>query len=185
MTIDSMDRHKGGTYICSANNGVGNTASTQVNLHVLCEYRKVFVCCYCIFFHVCNQWFVSLNCIWWVGVTKRNCQSISKSNSRNFVFRYTRDQWKSSIRVFCFVWDVLNFIGIYVWGLVLSVNVYLKVTLFRKRKRQTERMLKVLSNFVVIEWVEWLNIIWLIVCYKYSQYVDDTIPVCIYLLFVW
>lgn len=37
MTIDSMDRHKGGTYICSANNGVGQAASTQVNLHVLCE----------------------------------------------------------------------------------------------------------------------------------------------------
>ncbi|KAG4075949.1 hypothetical protein HA402_003775 [Bradysia odoriphaga] len=35
MTIDSMDRHKGGTYICSANNGVGQAASTQVNLHVL------------------------------------------------------------------------------------------------------------------------------------------------------
>ncbi|KAJ6637933.1 Neuronal growth regulator 1 [Pseudolycoriella hygida] len=37
MTIEAMDRHKGGTYICTADNGVGEAATTQVNLHVLCE----------------------------------------------------------------------------------------------------------------------------------------------------
>lgn len=35
--IENMDRHKGGTYICTANNGVGQTASSQIALHVLCE----------------------------------------------------------------------------------------------------------------------------------------------------
>ncbi|KAG5679680.1 hypothetical protein PVAND_009234 [Polypedilum vanderplanki] len=33
--IENMDRHKGGTYICTANNGVGQTASSQIALHVL------------------------------------------------------------------------------------------------------------------------------------------------------
>lgn len=37
LLIESMDRHKGGTYICTANNGVGQPASTQVVLHVLCK----------------------------------------------------------------------------------------------------------------------------------------------------
>lgn len=36
--IENMDRHKGGTYICTASNGVGQTASSQILLHVLCEY---------------------------------------------------------------------------------------------------------------------------------------------------
>lgn len=35
--IENMDRHKGGTYICTANNGVGQTASSQIALHVLCK----------------------------------------------------------------------------------------------------------------------------------------------------
>lgn len=39
LLIDGMDRHKGGTYICTANNGVGQSASTQVVLHVLCKYN--------------------------------------------------------------------------------------------------------------------------------------------------
>lgn len=37
-TIENMDRHKGGTYICTASNGVGQTATSQILLHVLCEY---------------------------------------------------------------------------------------------------------------------------------------------------
>lgn len=37
LTIESMDRHKGGTYVCTANNGVGKPASSQVLLHVLCK----------------------------------------------------------------------------------------------------------------------------------------------------
>lgn len=36
--IENMDRHKGGTYICTANNGVGQVATSQIILHVLCEY---------------------------------------------------------------------------------------------------------------------------------------------------
>jgi hypothetical protein len=36
--IENMDRHKGGTYICTANNGVGQVATSQIVLHVLCEY---------------------------------------------------------------------------------------------------------------------------------------------------
>jgi hypothetical protein len=35
--IENMDRFKGGTYICTANNGVGQTASSQIALHVLCK----------------------------------------------------------------------------------------------------------------------------------------------------
>ncbi|XP_031632888.1 limbic system-associated membrane protein isoform X2 [Contarinia nasturtii] len=35
LLIENMDRHKGGTYICTANNGVGQAASAQVVLHVL------------------------------------------------------------------------------------------------------------------------------------------------------
>ncbi|XP_059612214.1 neural cell adhesion molecule 2-like [Phlebotomus argentipes] len=35
LTIENMDRHKGGTYICTANNGVGQAATSQVLLHVL------------------------------------------------------------------------------------------------------------------------------------------------------
>ncbi|XP_029726433.1 hemicentin-1 isoform X2 [Aedes albopictus] len=34
-TIENMDRHKGGTYICTANNGVGQVATSQIILHVL------------------------------------------------------------------------------------------------------------------------------------------------------
>lgn len=34
--IEKMDRHKGGVYICTANNGVGHAIS-QINLHVLCK----------------------------------------------------------------------------------------------------------------------------------------------------
>jgi hypothetical protein len=37
LSIENMDRHKGGVYICQANNGVGKPASSQVVLHVLCE----------------------------------------------------------------------------------------------------------------------------------------------------
>lgn len=37
LTIESMDRHKGGLYICTASNGVGLAAITQVNVHVLCK----------------------------------------------------------------------------------------------------------------------------------------------------
>uniref|UniRef100_A0A182NRD8 Ig-like domain-containing protein n=1 Tax=Anopheles dirus TaxID=7168 RepID=A0A182NRD8_9DIPT len=36
--IENMDRHKGGTYICTANNGVGQVATSQIILHVLCKY---------------------------------------------------------------------------------------------------------------------------------------------------
>lgn len=39
LTIESMDRHKGGTYVCTANNGVGKPASSQVLLHVLCKSK--------------------------------------------------------------------------------------------------------------------------------------------------
>lgn len=39
LTVESMDRHKGGVYICTANNGVGKPASSQVVLHVLCELK--------------------------------------------------------------------------------------------------------------------------------------------------
>lgn len=35
--IENMDRHKGGTYICTANNGVGQVATSQIILHVLCK----------------------------------------------------------------------------------------------------------------------------------------------------
>ncbi|XP_070493766.1 protein amalgam isoform X3 [Chironomus tepperi] len=35
LSIENMDRHKGGIYICTANNGVGKPASSQVVLHVL------------------------------------------------------------------------------------------------------------------------------------------------------
>lgn len=37
LSIESMDRHKGGVYICSADNGVGKPAQSQVDLHVLCK----------------------------------------------------------------------------------------------------------------------------------------------------
>lgn len=37
LSIEAMDRHKGGVYICTANNNVGKPASSQVVLHVLCE----------------------------------------------------------------------------------------------------------------------------------------------------
>lgn len=37
LSIENMDRHKGGVYICTATNGVGKAASSQVVLHVLCE----------------------------------------------------------------------------------------------------------------------------------------------------
>ena len=37
LSIESMDRHKGGVYICSADNGVGKPAQSQVVLHVLCK----------------------------------------------------------------------------------------------------------------------------------------------------
>lgn len=40
--IENMDRHKGGTYICTANNGVGQTASSQIALHVLCKFKFNF-----------------------------------------------------------------------------------------------------------------------------------------------
>lgn len=39
LTIEDADRHKGGVYVCVANNGVGQPATGQVVLHVLCKYR--------------------------------------------------------------------------------------------------------------------------------------------------
>lgn len=39
--IEKMDRHKGGVYICTANNGVGHIAMSQINLHVLCKLDVV------------------------------------------------------------------------------------------------------------------------------------------------
>lgn len=39
LSIDNMDRHKGGVYICTATNGVGKAASSQVVLHVLCKFQ--------------------------------------------------------------------------------------------------------------------------------------------------
>uniref|UniRef100_B3P5X2 GG12092 n=1 Tax=Drosophila erecta TaxID=7220 RepID=B3P5X2_DROER len=38
LSIENVDRHKGGVYICTANNRVGQPASSQVVLHVLCKY---------------------------------------------------------------------------------------------------------------------------------------------------
>ncbi|CAO1421392.1 unnamed protein product [Diamesa tonsa] len=35
LSVENMDRHKGGVYICTATNGVGKAASSQVILHVL------------------------------------------------------------------------------------------------------------------------------------------------------
>ncbi|KAL5274713.1 LSAMP.2 family protein [Megaselia abdita] len=35
LHIDNADRHKGGVYICMANNGIGQPASAQVTLKVL------------------------------------------------------------------------------------------------------------------------------------------------------
>lgn len=43
LSIENVDRHKGGVYICTANNGVGQPASSQVVLHVLCKYMKMTV----------------------------------------------------------------------------------------------------------------------------------------------
>jgi hypothetical protein len=37
LSIEAMDRHKGGVYICSADNSVGKPAQSQVVLHVLCK----------------------------------------------------------------------------------------------------------------------------------------------------
>lgn len=37
-TIENMDRHKGGIYLCTASNGIGQVASNQMNLHVLCKF---------------------------------------------------------------------------------------------------------------------------------------------------
>lgn len=37
LSIADMDRHKGGIYVCKAENGVGVPASSQVILHVLCK----------------------------------------------------------------------------------------------------------------------------------------------------
>lgn len=38
LTIEDADRHKGGVYVCVANNGVGQPATGQVVLHVLCKW---------------------------------------------------------------------------------------------------------------------------------------------------
>lgn len=43
LSIENMDRHKGGVYICTANNGVGEPALSQVSVHVLCECSFVFI----------------------------------------------------------------------------------------------------------------------------------------------
>ncbi|EDW38840.1 GL20559 [Drosophila persimilis] len=40
LSIENVDRHKGGVYICTANNRVGQPASSQVVLHVLCKYAR-------------------------------------------------------------------------------------------------------------------------------------------------
>lgn len=40
LSIENVDRHKGGVYICTANNGVGQPASSQVVLHVLCKWKE-------------------------------------------------------------------------------------------------------------------------------------------------
>lgn len=45
LSIENVDRHKGGVYICTANNGVGQPASSQVVLHVLCKYSTLLCSC--------------------------------------------------------------------------------------------------------------------------------------------
>jgi hypothetical protein len=45
--IENMDRHKGGTYICTANNGVGQVATSQIVLHVLCK-----LCAFLFIYHI-------------------------------------------------------------------------------------------------------------------------------------
>jgi hypothetical protein len=37
IIIQDLSRHHSGAYICSASNGVGQTASAEINLKVLCE----------------------------------------------------------------------------------------------------------------------------------------------------
>lgn len=47
--VENMDRHKGGIYICTANNGVGPPASNQIILHVLCKFA-LFCILFTLFF---------------------------------------------------------------------------------------------------------------------------------------
>lgn len=49
LHIDNADRHKGGVYICMANNGIGQPASAQVTLKVLCELYNNFTKILCKF----------------------------------------------------------------------------------------------------------------------------------------
>lgn len=51
LTIENMDRHKGGNYICTADNGVGSPVSSQLSLRVLCEYIHSGTC-FCIGVHI-------------------------------------------------------------------------------------------------------------------------------------
>ena len=37
LTLDRVDRHQAGVYLCTASNGVGEDVTQQINLHVLCE----------------------------------------------------------------------------------------------------------------------------------------------------
>ncbi len=38
IIVQDLSRHHSGTYICTASNGVGQSASSEINLKVLCKY---------------------------------------------------------------------------------------------------------------------------------------------------
>lgn len=38
LALDKVDRHHAGIYQCTASNGIGQNASKQIILHVLCKY---------------------------------------------------------------------------------------------------------------------------------------------------
>jgi hypothetical protein len=39
----SLFRHQEGMYECSASNGIGTPATTQINIHVLCKYLSLIL----------------------------------------------------------------------------------------------------------------------------------------------
>jgi hypothetical protein len=39
LTLEQVDRHQAGVYQCLASNGVGQSATFDTTLHVLCEYN--------------------------------------------------------------------------------------------------------------------------------------------------
>lgn len=131
LLIESMDRHKGGTYICTANNGVGQPASTQVVLHVLCKCFVAFIFSYGLWLWCAWEWECVFPpvCRGEIGLNERIKFAFRLSEMKNncFFFLLVHIYWKFMHSSYFWWWNI-NFHSIVV-QFIISID-------FQKKKKK-------------------------------------------------